>query len=108
MLFIWNGCFDGFDEKLLIKNMTNDLALQLMSQMLWYALLIAAPVLGLTMLVGILVSIFQVITQIQDVSLSFIPKMFAVAIVLAIFGPWMLKKLVEFATTVITQIPAYL
>lgn len=88
--------------------MTNDVALQLMSQLLWHALLIAAPVLGLTMLVGVLISVFQVITQIQDVSLSFIPKMFAVAIVLAIFGPWMLKQLVGFATTVISQIPAYL
>lgn len=88
--------------------MTNEFALQLMSQLLWHALLIAAPVLGLTMLVGILISLFQVVTQIQDISLSFIPKMFAVAVVLAVFGPWMLKKLVEFATTVITQIPAYL
>jgi flagellar biosynthetic protein FliQ len=88
--------------------MTNDLALQLMSQLLWHVLLIAAPVLGLTMVVGILVSIFQVITQIQDVSLSFIPKMFAVAVVLAVCGPWMLKQLVGFATVVITQIPTYL
>lgn len=85
--------------------MTNDFALQLMSQLLWYALLIAAPVLGLTMVVGILVSVFQVVTQIQDVSLSFIPKMFVVGIVLAVFGPWMLKRLVEFSIFVITQIP---
>ncbi len=85
--------------------MTNDFALQLMSQLLWYALLIAAPVLGLTMLVGILVSVFQVVTQIQDVSLSFIPKMFVVGIVLAVFGPWMLKNMVEFSIFIITQIP---
>ena len=88
--------------------MSVDFSLQLMSQLLWYACLIAAPILGLTMLVGILISIFQVITQIQDVSLSFIPKIFVVAIALALFGPWMLKQLIFFATMMITQIPANL
>jgi flagellar biosynthetic protein FliQ len=86
--------------------MTNDLALQLMSQMLWAALLIAGPVLLLSMAVGVLVSVIQVVTQVQDASLSFVPKMLAVFVALVVFGPWMLKKLVNYASAVIGGIPS--
>lgn len=88
--------------------MTGDSALQLMSRMLWAGVTIAAPLLIITMMVGILVSIFQVVTQIQEVSLAFIPKILTVVIVLALFGPWMLKKLVNYSASVIASIPAYL
>lgn len=87
--------------------MNSDLALSLSSQMLWTALLIGAPVLGLSMLVGIFVSILQVVTQVQEVSLTFIPKILTVVVVLLVFGPWMLNTLIEFATTVIGNIPMY-
>ena len=88
--------------------MTGDIALQLMSRMLWAGVLIAAPLLLITMAVGILVSIFQVVTQIQEVSLSFIPRILTVVAVLALFGPWMLKKLVNYSASVIASIPVYL
>lgn len=88
--------------------MTGDLALYLVSQMLWAAVQIAAPLLVITMLVGIVVSIIQVVTQIQEVSLSFIPKIITVVLVLAGFGPWMLKRLVNYSAAVIANIPAYL
>lgn len=86
--------------------MTNDLALELMSQMLWAALLIAGPVLLLSMVVGVLISVIQVVTQVQDASLSFVPKMLAVFVAMVAFGPWMLKKLVNYATSVIGSIPS--
>jgi flagellar biosynthetic protein FliQ len=86
---------------------TSDLALQLMAEMLWAAVLISAPILGLTMIVGVLISILQVVTQVQEMSLSFIPKIITVMIVLVVFGPWMLKKLVQFSATVIGNIPMY-
>jgi flagellar biosynthesis protein FliQ len=88
--------------------MTEDTALQLVSQMLWAGVMIIAPLLLLTMLVGVVVSILQVVTQIQEVSLSFIPKIFAVVLVLALFGPWMLKRLVAYSAAVITSIPGTL
>ncbi len=88
--------------------MTGDAALQLMSRMLWAGVAIAAPLLIITMLVGILVSIFQVVTQIQEASLAFIPKILTVVVVLALFGPWMLKRLVTYSASVIASIPAYL
>ncbi len=87
--------------------MSTDFAIALGSEMLWTALLIATPVLGLALLVGLVVSIFQVVTQIQEMSLTFIPKIITVALALIAFGPWMLSTLVEFARTMIGNIPAY-
>ena len=87
--------------------MSSDLALALTNEMLWTAILMAAPVLGLSMLVGLLVSIFQVVTQIQEMSLTFIPKILVVAMTLIFFGPWMLQLLLRFAKSSISNIPNY-
>lgn len=88
--------------------MSEDLALQLMGQTLAAGLLIAAPILGLSMLVGLLVSIVQVVTQIQEMSLTFVPKLLAVVVVMVAFGPWMLGKLLAFAGGMIADIPRLL
>lgn len=87
--------------------MTEDLALQLMAQMLGVGLLVAAPILGLSMLAGLLVSVVQVVTQIQEMSLTFVPKLLVVAAVMVAFGPWMLGKLLAYASALIGGIPAY-
>jgi len=87
--------------------MSPDFALALSNHMLWTAVLISAPVLGLALLVGLIVSIFQVVTQIQEMSLTFIPKIITVALTLIVFGPWMLRTLIEYAHNVIGNIPAY-
>jgi flagellar biosynthetic protein FliQ len=87
--------------------MTGDLAAQLLAQLLWTAVLITAPLLGLTLLVGLVISIFQVVTQVQEMSLVFVPKILAAVVALAIFGPWMLKKLVFFSANLIESIPRY-
>jgi flagellar biosynthetic protein FliQ len=87
--------------------MNNDIALQLMSKLLLEALLVAAPILGLTLVVGLLISIAQVVTQVQDASLTFVPKIIAAVIAMAVFGPWMLRSLLHFATELIAGIPGY-
>lgn len=87
--------------------MTSDFALAITAEMLWTAIFIGAPVLGLSMLVGLLVSIVQVVTQVQEISLTFVPKILTVAITLLVFGPWMLATLVQFASGIIGNIPAY-
>lgn len=87
--------------------MSSDVVLQLASQLLWNALLIAAPVLGLTLLVGLLVSVLQVVTQVQDMSLSFVPKIVSAVVALTVFGPWMLRTLLSYASNLITNIPGY-
>ena len=71
-------------------------------------ILIAAPMLGLGLIVGIIVSLFQSVTQIQEMTLTFIPKILAVLFGLMLFAPWMLEKLVTFTRNCITQIPFYI
>ena len=85
----------------------SELALTLTSDTLWTAILLAAPVIGLTTLVGLIVSILQVVTQIQESSLSFVPKLVAAAAVLLVLGGWMLTILTQFATRLIANIPNY-
>jgi flagellar biosynthetic protein FliQ len=85
--------------------MTGDGALQLLATTLWGGVLIGGPLLAVTLVVGVAVGVLQVVTQIQDVSLSFIPKIAAVVIGLAVIGPWMLREVVGFAIGLISQIP---
>ena len=89
------------------SGVTPELAITLTNEMLWTGILMALPVLGLSTLVGLLVSIIQVVTQIQDISLTFVPKMLTVALAMVFIGPWMMGVLVEFARSVIGNIPSY-
>jgi len=68
-------------------------------------LMVAAPVLGAALGVGLLVSLFQAVTQINEATLAFVPKLLAVVAVLAIAGPWMLTMLVEYIRRTIEAIP---
>lgn len=88
--------------------MGSDLALQLLSDVLWNALIVSAPLLAITLAVGLLVSVLQVVTQVQEASLTFIPKIIAAVIVLVVFGPWMLRRVVGFSVNLIANIPTYL
>jgi flagellar biosynthesis protein FliQ len=69
-------------------------------------LLVAGPMLITVLLIGLLVSIFQAATQINEATLSFIPKLIGVFAVLLIAGPWMLTTLVDYMHLVFTNIPA--
>jgi flagellar biosynthetic protein FliQ len=69
-------------------------------------LLLAAPMLLAALLTGLLVGVFQAATQINEMTLSFIPKLIAMAAVLVVAGPWMLKLLVEYTRGLFTSIPA--
>lgn len=76
--------------------MTELFAIHLGREALYVALLVAAPMLGLALIVGLIISILQATTQLHEQTLSFVPKLAAVFGGLAIFGPWMLTKLIEF------------
>ena len=69
------------------------------------AFLIASPMLGFGLLVGLIVSIFQAVTQINEMTLTFVPKIIAVAVAFALFMPWMLRLLVEFTIRLIQMFP---
>lgn len=85
--------------------MNKEVALGMLSDLFWTGILISLPVLGLTLLVGFLISIFQVITQVQDMSLSVVPKLFVAGLALLVLGPWMLRRLVYFASNLWGNIP---
>ena len=83
-----------------------DLALKMMSDLFWTGLLVCLPLLGLTMLVGIVISVLQVVTQVQEMSLTFVPKLVTAAAVMIMAGPWMLRKLTQFTVQLWSGIPA--
>lgn len=68
-------------------------------------LLVSAPVLLVALVVGLTVSLFQAVTQINEATLSFLPKLVAIIVALMIAGPWMMSTLVEYLQRVITSIP---
>jgi len=63
------------------------------------------PILGLSLIVGILVSLFQAVTQIQDMTLSFVPKILSVVVAVLIFGPWIFRIMVEFTYMIFMTLP---
>ncbi|MDE2612271.1 MAG: flagellar biosynthesis protein FliQ [Burkholderiales bacterium] len=69
-------------------------------------LMVAAPMLGVVLVVGLAVSIFQAATQISEATLSFVPKIVAAVLVLAFAGPWMLETLVEYLQRTLQSLPA--
>lgn len=85
--------------------MTEAQVLEVGRQALWVLIQIALPVLIFGMVVGVLVSLFQAVTQIQEVTLTFVPKIVAVAVALVIFGPWMLATMVAFTVRLLSFVP---
>lgn len=77
-----------------------------MNQMLWQCMVIAAPVLVAILIVGLIISIIQATTQLQEMTLSYVPKMFVAGIILMMLGPWMIGRLVQFAFQTISMIPS--
>lgn len=80
--------------------MSQELIMQIAQSSVYTILLVSAPALGIGLIVGLLVSIFQATTQIQEQTLAFIPKIVAILAALLLFGPWMLRVLVEFTMNI--------
>lgn len=87
--------------------MTYAFALSLGREAIFTALIVAAPMLLLGLFTGLVVSIFQAVTQIQEQTLTFIPKILVSAIAILFFGPFMLAMLISFTSHVFTSIPQY-
>ncbi|MGO9902005.1 MAG: flagellar biosynthesis protein FliQ [Solirubrobacteraceae bacterium] len=85
--------------------MTQDTVVNLVTKAMTISLEIAGPMLLVGLGVGLIVSIFQSVTQIQEQTLTFIPKVVGLAILIVILGPWMLDQLVSYATNLYTSIP---
>ena len=85
--------------------MTDAGVLELAQRAVAVALMICAPILGIGLVVGLIVSVFQAATQIQEMTLTFVPKIIAVAATLVIFGPWMLRSMVNFTAKLFLGLP---
>jgi flagellar biosynthetic protein FliQ len=85
--------------------MNQDTVINLATQAMTLALKIAGPMLLLGLVIGLLVSIFQAVTSIQEQSLSFIPKIVGVAVLIVVLGPWMLNQMVTYAQNLYLSIP---
>ncbi|RMH58452.1 MAG: flagellar biosynthetic protein FliQ [Candidatus Hydrogenedentota bacterium] len=82
--------------------MTQHMAVDLTRDVLTMTIIIASPMLVIGLIVGLMISIIQTTTSIQEQTLTFVPKLFAILISVAIFGPWMIRMMTEYVTLLIT------
>lgn len=85
--------------------MEADRALNLLDDMLWQSLAVTAPILLATLAIGVVISVFQVATQIQEATLSYVPKLLVAAGLLIVLGPWMMTRVTDFARGLYLAIP---
>ncbi|MDB5097551.1 MAG: flagellar biosynthetic protein FliQ [Cyanobacteria bacterium RYN_339] len=87
--------------------MSQTVVLDLAQRALWLMLQLCAPALILSLVVGLAVSVFQAVTQINEMTLTFIPKMITVFATLAFFGPWMMGITLDFMQNLMIHLPDY-
>ncbi len=85
--------------------MTQEMVISIGREALTLTLLVSAPMLLLALVVGLAISIFQAVTQINEVTITFIPKIIAVSVALLVFLPWMIHMVVDFTTRLYALIP---
>jgi flagellar biosynthetic protein FliQ len=88
--------------------MTPEFVISFAQEAIRITILVSMPMLGLGLAVGLLIAIFQATTQIQEMTLTFVPKILVVLMALLYFAGWMLEQLMQFTITVIEQIPFYI
>ena len=88
--------------------MTPELVITFAQEAIKTTIMVSMPMLGLGLAVGLVVAIFQAVTQVHEMTLTFVPKILIVLLALLFFASWMLGHLMRFATTTIEQIPFYI
>ena len=88
--------------------MTPEFVIAFAKQAIILTILLSMPMLGLGLIAGLAISVFQAVTQIQEMTLTFVPKILAVFIGLLFAAPWMMEKLMAFTTNIINNIPMYI
>jgi flagellar biosynthetic protein FliQ len=84
--------------------LTENQILYMAKEALGTGIIVGGPILAASLLVGLLVSIFQAMTQIQEQTLSFIPKIFSIALILILLGPWMIDVMTAYTTNLLTEL----
>lgn len=75
---------------------------------LFLVLLLSSPLLGFALITGVIISIFQAVTQIQEMTLTFVPKIIVTLLAAIIFGPWILRILLNFTSSLLINLPEYI
>jgi flagellar biosynthesis protein FliQ len=88
--------------------MSADFVIRLAEQGVYMILIVCGPLLLLSLAVGLIISIFQATTQIQEQTLAFVPKIVAVLVGLVFFGPWMLSKMVSYAHDILSNLTQFI
>lgn len=85
--------------------MTADVVMDIAREVVWTVVKVSAPLLIVSLVIGLIISIFQTITSIQEQTLTFVPKFIAIMLVLIVAGGWMMNSVVELFTHIMIQIP---
>jgi flagellar biosynthetic protein FliQ len=88
--------------------MTAEQAIEMTRSAVGLTLLMGAPIMLIAVVVGLTISVMQAVTQLQDQTLSFVPKIIAMALAALFFFPWMVHQMVEYAAAVFTNVPSLL
>lgn len=86
--------------------MSQEQAIDLLNRLMWEVVTVSGPLLAAVLAVGLAISVLQATTQLQEMTLSYIPKMLAAALLLIFLGPWMIGRLTQFALAMIRIIPS--
>ena len=85
--------------------MTQSATLTILQQALWTTIELSGPILATALIVGVIISLFQAVTQVNESALSYVPKVLVIALVLVFAGPWMMQTLLGFAAHIFTMLP---
>ena len=87
--------------------MNEVMVIGLADRSLWVALQVGGPILGISLVVGVVVSLIQAVTQVQEQTLTFVPKLAAVAVGMILLGPWMMETMLGFSATLFSGMAEY-
>ncbi|CAM5185780.1 Flagellar biosynthetic protein FliQ OS=Ureibacillus acetophenoni OX=614649 GN=fliQ PE=3 SV=1 [Ureibacillus acetophenoni] len=88
--------------------MTEEMVIAIAEQAIWIVLIVSGPLLAIALIVGLIVSIFQATTSIQEQTLAFVPKIVAVLVGIIFFGPWMISQLTSYVHDILNNLVRYI
>lgn len=88
--------------------MTPDFVIEMLTKALQLSLLVASPMLLFGLVIGLIISIFQSVTQIQEMTLTYIPKIIGVILAVMLFAPWMMDKMMSYTIMLFSNLPGYI
>ncbi|MFC7685405.1 flagellar biosynthesis protein FliQ [Ureibacillus sp. GCM10028918] len=88
--------------------MTQEMVIAIAERAIWIVLIVSGPLLLIALIVGLLVSIFQATTSIQEQTLAFVPKIVAVLVGIIFFGPWMISQMTTYVTDILDNLTRYI